>query len=171
MSQVAVGPPMAQGPTLALVSQTSSPLETRSVWTKPNQNGGIQTNVLSTSQVPAIHRTAFSAVRRPGVSCARCASSPTKLVAAMYHHVVAMIGNDHSVMSWLKVPENSVQKTKASTSETAMISVDRTARLDIRSKGLYAASANAVAMAAPISIVPMLINGVGPTFIASKSAR
>src|SRR6266536_3478361 len=28
MPQVAVGPPMAQGPTLALVSQTSSPLET-----------------------------------------------------------------------------------------------------------------------------------------------
>src|SRR6266545_3524285 len=138
MPQVAVGPPMAQGPTLALVSQTSSPLET-------------------TIAMP--------------VSSARCASSPTKLVAAMHHHVVAMIGNDHSVMSWLKVPENSVQKTKASTSETAMISVDRTARLDIRSKGLYAASANAVAMAAPISIVPMLINGVGPTFIASKSAR
>ncbi len=52
-----------------------------------------------------------------------------------------------------------------------MIKLDLAARLGIRSNGLYAASAKAVAVAAPISIVPMLISGVGPMFRALKRAR
>jgi hypothetical protein len=92
-----------------------------------------------------------------------------KLVAAIHHHSVAMIGNDQATMSTPSTPENRVQKANASASDSS--SVARMVGLATRCSGQYPASAKAVAMAAPTSIVPMRISGVGPASSASNSAR
>jgi hypothetical protein len=93
-----------------------------------------------------------------------------KLVAAIHHHSVAMIGNDQATMSTPSTPENRVQKANASASDSSS-SVARMVGLATRCSGQYPASAKAVAMAAPTSIVPMRISGVGPASSASNSAR
>src|SRR5258708_20372185 len=76
---------------LTLCRAYAKPPVTRSVWMKPNQNGGIQVMEATTRAVPATHSTRFRGVRRPGLRFAPLGSSPMKRGAAIENHVVPML--------------------------------------------------------------------------------